>query len=397
MKILVINAGSSSLKYQLIDMTNESVIAKGLCERIAIDGSVLTHKANGKETVFNNDMPNHEVAIKMVLDALVSPECGVIKSMDEISAVGHRVVHSAEDFTESVLVNDEVLAICERNSELAPLHNPANVMGIKACQSVMPNTPMVAVFDTAFHSSMPDYAYLYGIRYDHYKKYKIRKYGFHGTSHMFVSNEAANYMGKKPEEVKVITCHLGNGSSIAAVNGGKSVDTSMGFTPLEGVPMGTRSGNIDPSVIEYLMQKEGWDIARTIKYLNKECGVLGMSENSSDFRDLMAPGKFEGLNKLAVDAFAYNVKKYVGSYAAVMNGVDCIVFTAGVGENDSYIREAVAGQLSYMGVDFDVDANNNFKRGQICEISKPGSKVKVLVIPTNEELVIARETQRLAK
>ena len=397
MKILVINAGSSSLKYQLIDMTNESVIAKGLCERIAIDGSVLTHKANGKETVFNNDMPNHEVAIKMVLDALVSPECGVIKSMDEISAVGHRVVHSAEDFTESVLVNDEVLAICERNSELAPLHNPANVMGIKACQSVMPNTPMVAVFDTAFHSSMPDYAYLYGIRYDHYKKYKIRKYGFHGTSHMFVSNEAANYMGKKPEEVKVITCHLGNGSSIAAVNGGKSVDTSMGFTPLEGVPMGTRSGNIDPSVIEYLMQKEGWDIARTIKYLNKECGVLGMSENSSDFRDLMAPGKFEGLNKLAVDAFAYNVKKYVGSYAAVMNGVDCIVFTAGVGENDPYIREAVAGQLSYMGVDFDVDANNNFKRGQICEISKPGSKVKVLVIPTNEELVIARETQRLAK
>ncbi|MBE5748907.1 MAG: acetate kinase, partial [Clostridiales bacterium] len=316
MKILVINAGSSSLKYQLIDMTNESVIAKGLCERIAIDGSVLTHKANGKETVFNNDMPNHEVAIKMVLDALVSPECGVIKSMDEISAVGHRVVHSAEDFTESVLVDSEVLAICERNSELAPLHNPANVMGIKACQSVMPNTPMVAVFDTAFHSSMPDYAYLYGIRYDHYKKYKIRKYGFHGTSHMFVSSEAAKYMGKKPEEVKVITCHLGNGSSIAAVDGGKSVDTSMGFTPLEGVPMGTRSGNIDPSVIEYLMQKEGWDIARTIKYLNKECGVLGMSENSSDFRDLMAPGKFNGLNKLAVDAFAYNVKKYVGSYAA---------------------------------------------------------------------------------
>ena len=397
MKILVINAGSSSLKYQLIDMTNESVIAKGLCERIAIDGSVLTHKANGKETVFNNDMPNHEVAIKMVLDALVSPECGVIKSMDEISAVGHRVVHSAEDFTESVLIDDEVLAICERNSELAPLHNPANVMGIKACQSVMPNTPMVAVFDTAFHSSMPDYAYLYGIRYDHYKKYKIRKYGFHGTSHMFVSGEAAKYIGKDPKEAKIITCHLGNGSSIAAVDGGKSVDTSMGFTPLEGVPMGTRSGNIDPSVIEYLMQKEGWDIARTIKYLNKECGVLGISENSSDFRDLMAEGKFNGLNKLAVDAFAYSVKKYVGSYAAVMNGVDCIVFTAGVGENDPYIREQVAGQLSYMGVDFDVDANKNFKRGQICEISKPDSKVKVLVIPTNEELVIARETQRLAK
>ena len=397
MKILVINAGSSSLKYQLIDMTNESVIAKGLCERIAIDGSVLTHKANGKETVFNNDMPNHEVAIKMVLDALVSPECGVIKSMDEISAVGHRVVHSAEDFTESVLIDANVLAICDKNSELAPLHNPANVMGIKACQSVMPNTPMVAVFDTAFHSSMPDYAYLYGIRYDHYKKYKIRKYGFHGTSHMFVSSEAAKYMGKDAKDVKVITCHLGNGSSIAAVDGGKSVDTSMGFTPLEGVPMGTRSGNIDPSVIEYLMQKEGWDIARTIKYLNKECGVLGMSENSSDFRDLMAEGKFNGLNKLAVDAFAYHVKKYVGSYAAVMNGVDCIVFTAGVGENDPYIREKVAGQLSYMGVDFDVDANKNFKRGQICEISKPGSKVKVLVIPTNEELVIARETQRLAK
>lgn len=397
MKILVINAGSSSLKYQLIDMTNESVIAKGLCERIAISGSVLTHKANGKEFVFKNDMPNHKVAIKMVLDALVGPECGVIKSMDEITAVGHRVVHSAEDFTSSVLVNDEVLKICEKNSELAPLHNPANVMGIKACQEVMPNTPMVAVFDTAFHSTMPDYAYLYGIKYSDYKNYRIRRYGFHGTSHMFVSGEAAKYLGKDIKDLKIITCHLGNGSSITAVDGGKSVDTSMGFTPLEGVPMGTRSGNIDPAVIEYLMQKKGQTISEVMNYLNKECGVLGISENSSDFRDLMAEGVFNGKNKLAVDAFAYNVKKYVGAYAAAMNGVDVIVFTAGVGENDPYIRGAVAGNLQYMGVDFDDEANKNFKRGVISEISKPSSKVKVLVIPTNEELVIARETKRLAK
>lgn len=397
MKILVINAGSSSLKYQLIDMTNESVIAKGLCERIAISGSVLTHKANGKEFVFKNDMPNHKVAIKMVLDALVGPECGVIKSMDEIAAVGHRVVHSAEDFTSSVLVNDEVLKICEKNSELAPLHNPANVMGIKACQEVMPNTPMVAVFDTAFHSTMPDYAYLYGIKYSDYKNYRIRRYGFHGTSHMFVSGEAAKYLGKDIKDLKIITCHLGNGSSITAVDGGKSVDTSMGFTPLEGVPMGTRSGNIDPAVIEYLMQKKGQTISEVMNYLNKECGVLGISENSSDFRDLMAEGVFNGKNKLAVDAFAYNVKKYVGAYAAAMNGVDVIVFTAGVGENDPYIRGAVAGNLQYMGVDFDDEANKNFKRGVISEISKPSSKVKVLVIPTNEELVIARETKRLAK
>ena len=397
MKILVINAGSSSLKYQLIDMTNESVIAKGLCERIAISGSVLTHKANGKEFVFKNDMPNHKVAIKMVLDALVSPECGVIKSMDEIAAVGHRVVHSAEDFTSSVLVNDEVLTICDKNSELAPLHNPANVMGIKACQEVMPNTPMVAVFDTAFHSTMPDYAYLYGIKYSDYKNYRIRRYGFHGTSHMFVSGEAAKYLGKDIKDLKIITCHLGNGSSITAVDGGKSVDTSMGFTPLEGVPMGTRSGNIDPAVIEYLMQKKGQTISEVMNYLNKECGVLGISENSSDFRDLMTEGVFNGKNKLAVDAFAYNVKKYVGAYAAAMNGVDVIVFTAGVGENDPYIRGAVAGNLQYMGVDFDDEANKNFKRGVISEISKPSSKVKVLVIPTNEELVIARETKRLAK
>ena len=397
MKSLVINAGSSWLNFQLIVMKDESVIAKGLCERISLDGSVLTHKANGKEYVFKKDMPNHTVAIKMVLDALVSPECGVLKSMDEISAVGHRVVHSAEDFTSSVLINDEVLKICEKNSELAPLHNPANVMGIRACQEVMPKTPMVAVFDTAFHSSMPDYAYLYGIKYSDYKNYRIRRYGFHGTSHMFVSSEAARYMKKDIKDLKIITCHLGNGSSITAVDGGKSVDTSMGFTPLEGVPMGTRSGNIDAAVIEYLMQKKGQTISQVMNYLNKECGVYGISENSSDFRDLMSDEKFNGQNKLAVDSFAYNVKKYVGAYAAAMNGVDCIVFTAGVGENDPYIRSAVAGNLQYMGVDFDEDANKNFKRGQICEISKKSSKVKVLVIPTNEELVIARETQRLAK
>ena len=395
MKILVINAGSSSLKYQLIDMTNESVIAKGLCERIAIDGSVLTHKANGKETVFNNDMPNHEVAIKMVLDALVSPECGVIKSMDEISAVGHRVVHSAEDFTESVLVDSEVLAICERNSELAPLHNPANVMGIKACQSVMPNTPMVAVFDTAFHSSMPDYAYLYGIRYDHYKKYKIRKYGFHGTSHMFVSSEAAKYMGKKPEEVKVITCHLGNGSSIAAVDGGKSVDTSMGFTPLEGVPMGTRSGDLDPAIVEFLCKKHGFDVSECVNYLNKKSGVSGLSGVSSDFRDLgEAAEQGNHRAQLALDVFTYTCKKYVGAYAAAMGGIDCLVFTAGIGENDNYVRSQVLKGLEFMGVVADLEKNAVRVKG-INDITGAGSRVKVLVIPTNEELVIARDTKEI--
>ena len=392
MKILVINAGSSSLKYQLIDMTNESVIAKGLCERIAIDGSVLTHKANGKETVFNNDMPNHEVAIKMVLDALVSPECGVIKSMDEIAAVGHRVVHSAEDFTESVLINEEVLAICDRNSELAPLHNPANVMGIKACQSVMPNTPMVAVFDTAFHSSMPDNAYLYGIRYDHYKKYKIRKYGFHGTSHMFVSNEAAKFLGKDPKDVKVITCHLGNGSSIAAVDGGKSVDTSMGFTPLEGIMMNTRTGDIDPAVVEYICNKEGKTASQVIRMFNKESGLLGAIGNGiADMRDITANLDNPDV-KLSFYMYCHRIKKYICSYVGILGGVDAIVFTAGCGEHTPELREAVTENLSFMGIAVDKDRNYGAPRGEVALISPDNSKVKVFVIPTDEEMVIAEET-----
>ena len=398
MKILVINAGSSSLKYQLIDMENESVIAKGLCERIAIDGSVLKHKANGKEFVFEKDMPNHTVAIQMVLDALISPSCGVLKSMDEIAAVGHRVVHSAEDFTSSVLIDENVMKICAANSELAPLHNPANIMGIRACQNVMPNTPMVAVFDTAFHSTMPACAYLYGIPYDDYKNLRVRKYGFHGTSHMFVSQEAAKFMGKNIEDLKIVTCHLGNGSSVTAVDGGKSVDTSMGFTPLDGLPMGTRSGALDPAVIEFLMGKKNMSIAEVLNYLNKKSGMLGISGFSSDFRDLTEGNALENpRNKLAVDLFAYRVKQYVGNYTAVMNGLDCIVFTAGVGENTPYVREGVVGNLTYLGVELDPEKNKNCPRGQIADISKDGSRVRILVIPTNEELVIARETKRVAQ
>ncbi|HPG92486.1 MAG TPA: acetate kinase [Clostridia bacterium] len=398
MKVLVINAGSSSLKYQLIDMSNEEVIAKGLCERIAINGSFLTHKAHGKEFVFKQDMPNHTVAIKMVLDALVSNECGVIKSMDEISAVGHRVVHGAEDFNTSVIIDEKVLNCLRVNSELAPLHNPANIMGIEACQAIMPRTPMVAVFDTAFHATMPEKAYLYGLAYSDYKNYRIRKYGFHGTSHMFVAHQAAKYIGKPIEELKIITCHLGNGSSIAAVNNGKSVDTSMGFTPLDGLPMGTRSGGLDPAIVEFLMQKTGKDVHEVLKHLNKECGMLGLSGNSSDFRDLTCDGALDNpANKRAVDIFAYRVKKFIGEYSAVMNGCDIIVFTAGVGENTPYVRAEACKNMQYLGVEFDEDKNENCPRGKTVELTKDGSKVKVLVIPTNEELVIATETKRVAK
>ncbi len=398
MKILVINAGSSSLKYQLIDMQNESVIAKGLCERIGIDGSVLTHKVNGKEYVFKEAMPNHEKAIKMVLDALTNEQCGVVKNMSEISAVGHRVVHGAEDYNSSVLIDDDVLKCCRDNIELAPLHNPANIMGIEACRKVMPNTPMVAVFDTAFHATMPQEAFLYGIPYDDYKQLRIRKYGFHGTSHMFVSGEAAKFLGKKPEELKIITCHLGNGSSIAAVKGGKCMDTSMGFTPLEGLPMGTRCGNIDAAVVEYLMNKKNMTIAQTIAYLNKKSGMLGRSGVSSDFRDLTMGNAFDNpRNKLAVDVFAYRIKGYIGQYAAIMDGCDCIVFTAGVGENTPYVRSMACKDMDYLGVKLDEQKNENCPRGQIADISAADSKVKILVIPTNEELVIAKETKRIAK
>lgn len=398
MKILVINAGSSSLKYQLIDMSNESVIAKGLCERIAINGSFLTHKANGKEYLFEKPMPSHKEAIQMVLDALVSPECGVIKSMDEIAAVGHRVVHGAEDYSSSVLIDDKVIECCKANSELAPLHNPANIMGIEACQAVMPNTPMVAVFDTAFHSTMPEVAYLYGIAYDDYKQYRVRKYGFHGTSHMFVANQAAKYLNKNINDLKIITCHLGNGSSITAVQNGKSVETSMGFTPLDGLPMGTRSGSIDPAIVEFLMDKTGKDVHQILKHLNKESGMLGLSGNSSDFRDLTMDGALEKENnRRAVDIFGYRVKKYIGEYSAVMDGLDVIVFTAGVGENTPYVRSKACENMDYLGVQLCPTKNANCPRGQIADISVDGSKVRILVIPTNEELVIAQETLRVAK
>lgn len=398
MKILVVNAGSSSLKYQLIDMKDESVIAKGLCERIGMDGSLLTHKANGESYTFEKPIGNHTVAIKMVLDALVDKKCGVISSMDEISAVGHRVVHGAEDYNSSVVIDENVLESCKANSELAPLHNPANIMGISACKEVMPKTPMVAVFDTAFHASMPAKAYLYGMAYDDYKNYRIRKYGFHGTSHMFVSQEAAKYLGKKPEDVKIVTCHLGNGSSITAVDGGKSVDTTMGFTPLDGLPMGTRSGAIDPAILEYWMNKTGKNISEAVTHLNKKCGMLGISGNSSDFRDLTGGNALDNpRNGLAVDVFTYAVKRYIGSYVAVMNGVDAVVFTAGVGENDAYVREHCVDNLEYLGIKLDKKKNNACPRGVIAEIQAADSKVKILVVPTNEELVIARETMRLAK
>ncbi len=396
MKVLVINSGSSSLKYQLIDMETEGVIAKGTCERIGIDGSKLTHKANGKEFVYEQAMPDHTVAVSLVLNALTDKEAGVISSMDDIDAVGHRAVASGEVFKQPVLVTDEVMAKMEELCDLAPLHNPAAIVGVNACRAAMPKTPMALVFDTSFHFTMPDYAYMYAIDYTDYEKYSIRRYGFHGTSHKFVSQESAKYLGKKPEELKVITCHLGNGSSITAVNGGKSVDTSMGFTPLAGVPMGTRSGDIDSAVVEYLAQKKGWTVGETLTYLNKKSGVSGISGVSSDFRDLTAArDKGNKRAALALDMFSYACKKYVGAYAAAMNGVDCIVFTAGVGENTPCVRSAICADMDYIGLSIDEEKNQEKNNGAIRDITGAGSKVKVLIIPTNEELVIARETVEL--
>ena len=396
MKVLVINSGSSSLKYQLIDMETEGVIAKGTCERIGIEGSKLTHKANGREFVYEQAMPDHTVAVSLVLNALTDKEAGVISSMKDIDAVGHRAVASGEVFKHPVLVTDEVMAKMEELCDLAPLHNPAAIIGVNACRSAMPETPMALVFDTSFHFTMPDYAYMYAIDYTDYEKYSIRRYGFHGTSHKFVSQEAAKYLGKKPEELKIVTCHLGNGSSITAVNGGKSVDTSMGFTPLAGVPMGTRSGDIDSAVVEYLAQKKGWTIGETLTYLNKKSGVAGISGVSSDFRDLTAAR--DAGNKraaLALDMFSYACKKYVGAYAAAMNGVDCIVFTAGVGENTPCVRSAICENMQYLGLCIDEEKNLEKNNGAIRDITGAGSKVKVLIIPTNEEVVIARETVEL--
>ena len=397
MNILVINAGSSSLKYQLLNPETQEVLAKGLCERIGIDGK-FTYKPTGKEAVKEADvaMPTHSEAIQAVLNALVDPANGVITSMDEIGAVGHRVVHGGEKFASSVLITDEVMAAIEECNPLAPLHNPANIIGIKACQALMPNTPMVAVFDTAFHQTMPPVAYTYALPYEYYEQDKVRRYGFHGTSHKYVSGRAAAMLGKKPEELKLISCHLGNGSSICAIDGGKSVDTSMGFTPLAGLPMGTRSGDLDAGILQYLMNKYGMNIDEMLNILNKKSGVEGLSGVSSDFRDLeKAAEEGNARAQLAEEKFAYEVKKYVGAYAAAMGGVDAIIFTAGVGENDKGIRAMVCDGLEYMGVKLDPAAND--VRGKETVISAADSKVKVLLIPTNEELMIATDTAAIVK
>ncbi|MBQ5927039.1 MAG: acetate kinase [Clostridia bacterium] len=396
MKVLVINSGSSSLKYQLIDMETETVVAKGNCERIGIDGSKVIHKAKGKEVEIVTDMPNHNVAVQLVLKELTDPEVGVISSMKEIDAVGHRVVASGEAFKKPTLVTPEAMVLMEEIKDLAPLHNPAAIVGVNACREAMPETPMVLVFDTGFHFTMPEKAYMYAVDYKHYEQYKIRRYGAHGTSHKFVSQEAAKYLNKKPEELKIVTCHLGNGSSISAVDGGKCVDTSMGFTPLAGVPMGTRSGDIDFAAAEYIAKKEGMNVSEVLTYLNKKCGMLGVSGISSDFRDLTAAAeKGDKRAALALDIFAYACKKYVGAYAAAMNGVDCIVFTAGVGENTPTVRQGICENMSYLGLEIDEEKNLEKNNGAIRDITGKNSKVKVLIIPTNEELVIARETVEL--
>lgn len=399
MKILVINAGSSSLKYQLIDVDSNTVIAKGLCERIGIKDSKLTYKPLGKEPFeLVQDMKDHTDAIKLVLDALVDPKHGVISDMSEIDAVGHRVVHGGERFAESVILDGETLETIEDLNDLAPLHNPANLMGIRACLDIMPNVPMVGVFDTAFHQTMPAEAFIYGLPYEAYTDYMVRRYGFHGTSHNYVTLRAIERLNMPAEETRIITCHLGNGSSISAVKGGKCVDTSMGLTPLEGVPMGTRCGDMDPAIVIYLMKKLNLDVKQLDTYLNKQSGMLGLSGVSSDFRDLGAAEKDGNERaKLALDTFAYKVKKYIGSYAAVLNGVDAIVFTAGVGENDREMRARILKGLDYLGVDVDFDYNMNAPRGEEITISKPDSKVKVFVIPTDEEMMIARDTAKLVK
>ena len=396
MKVLVINSGSSSLKYQLIDMETEEVIAKGNCERIGIEGSKLTHKANGKEFIVEKVMPDHNEAVSLVLKALTDGESGVISSMDEIDAIGHRVVASGETFKHPVLVDDSVMEEMENLKDLAPLHNPAAIIGVNACKKAMPGKPMGLVFDTSFHFTMPDYAYMYAIPYEDYETYKIRRYGYHGTSHKFVSQEAAKYLGKNKEDLKIVTCHLGNGSSIAAVNGGKCVDTSMGFTPLAGVPMGTRSGDIDVGAVEYLARKSGMNLEQALSYLNKKCGVAGVSGVSNDFRDLTsASDEGNGRATLAMEMFAYSCKKYVGAYAAAMNGVDCVVFTAGVGENNDRVRSSICKNMQYLGLEIDEEKNKMKNNGEIRDITGKDSEVRVLIIPTNEELVIARETLEL--
>ena len=398
MKVLVINAGSSSLKYQLIDMDNITVLAKGLCERIGIDGSNLQHKniAKGITEKIEDKMESHADAIRMVLSALTNEEYGVISSMDEIDAVGHRVVHGSEFFADSCVIDGKVMEALKMCIPVAPLHNPPNITGIEACEKIMPGVPQIAVFDTAFHQTMPAKAYMYALPYKYYEKHKIRKFGFHGTSHKYVSVEAAKMLGKPIEELKLITCHLGNGSSVSAVKNGKCVDTSMGFTPLDGVVMGTRTGSMDPAVVTFLMDNENMTAKEVNNVMNKESGVFGISGISSDFRDLSAAAD-EGNERasLALDMFAYSVTKLIGSYAAAMGGVDAVIFTAGIGENDSAIREQIVADLGFMGIKINPELNKT--RGQAIDVTAADATVKTLVIPTNEELMIALDTKRLVE
>lgn len=396
MKILVVNCGSSSLKYQLIDMVSESPIAQGLVDRIGIEGSILTHKVNGKKYIIEEEMKDHKKAIELVLNALVNKEHGVISDMSEISAVGHRVVHGGEKYAESILIDNEVMKALEEFIKLAPLHNPPNITGINACKELMPETPMVAVFDTAFHQTLPDYAYMYSLPYDLYEKNGVRKYGFHGTSHKYVSTVASEILGKNIESLRIITCHLGNGSSLAAVKNGKCVDTSMGFTPLAGLTMGTRCGDIDPAVVTFLEKELNYSVDEVNKIMNKESGVLGISGISSDFRDILkAAAEGNERAELALNMFKNKVIQYIGAYTAVMGGVDAIVFTAGVGENSEPIRKRIVTELGFLGIKLDEEKNKVM--GEIETISTEDSKVKVLVIPTNEELMIGRDTKEIVE
>ena len=397
MIVFVVNCGSSSLKYQLIDMTKESVMAKGLIERIGMDGSVLKHTPGSEEAVeINTEIPDHKVAIQLVIDALTNENHGVIKKMSEINAVGHRVVHGGERFTDSMLINSDVIAGIEACCEIAPLHNPPNLHGIHACMELMPEVPQVAVFDTAFHQTMPKTAFLYGLPYEMYVKDGLRRYGFHGTSHRYVAQRAAEMMGEHMSDLRIITCHLGNGASLTAIKYGKSVDTSMGYTPLEGLIMGTRSGEIDPAIIPFLMEKENMDAQQIDNFLNRRSGILGISGLSSDFRDLeQAANNGDERSQLAIDIFAYKVRKYIGGYVAAMGGVDAIVFTAGLGENSPFMREKICNGLEFLGTRIDPELNKI--RGKAREISVKRARTKIFVVPTNEELVIARDTKRICK
>ncbi len=396
MKVLVINSGSSSIKYQVFDMKDETLLAKGLVERIGIEGSKITHTPIGGEKITKEvSIPDHKVGIKLLIEALLDDEHGVIKDLSEIKAVGHRVVHGGEKFSGSVLITDEVMVALRENIELAPLHNPPNIWGIEACQELMPNIPHIGVFDTAFHATLPDYAYMYALPYEYYEKYKIRRYGFHGTSHRYVSQRAAEIIGKSIEELKIITLHMGNGVSFAAVKNGKSIETTMGFTPLEGMVMGTRSGDIDPAIVTYLMDKENLTSKEVYNILNKKSGLLGLSGISNDMRDIQKEkAKGNSRARIAIEVFVHRAKKYIGAYAAIMGGLDALVFTAGIGENDELIRRDVCHGLEFLGIEFNDDVNNRV-RAEEAILSKPSSRVKVLLVPTNEELMIARDTKEI--